>query len=100
MNRERELLQHALVALENYRRFISDWGGYATEYFQKKHDLEGDISAHDVLMREIKAELEKPEQEPVAWFIHSTNVITTNKERIEGLKNITPLYTSPQQKSH
>jgi len=25
---------------------MADWGSYASEYFQKKHDLEGDIKRH------------------------------------------------------
>ena len=34
----------ALEALILAQSAIEDWGCYASEYFQKKHDLEGDVA--------------------------------------------------------
>jgi hypothetical protein len=45
-----------LVAeLINARDNISDWGLYAGEYFQKKHDLTGDIERIDKAIAKVSA---------------------------------------------
>jgi len=33
---------------------ISDWGSYASEYFQEKHDLAGTIAKYEVALSELK----------------------------------------------
>jgi hypothetical protein len=40
---EREVMQMALSALKEALDAIESWGSYASDYFQVKHDLEGDI---------------------------------------------------------
>ena len=57
-------------ALEDAAEMVADWGGYASEYFQLKHDLAGDIAKlrakADALRTEAAAQ---PPVEPVAWRI-------------------------------
>jgi hypothetical protein len=62
MKRQIELLKRALIALENSKQFIADWGTYADDYSKKKYDLDGDISAHDILMMNIKDEIDDYEK--------------------------------------
>lgn len=39
----REALREAAVALDQACEDVACWGSYAGEYFQDKHDLEGDL---------------------------------------------------------
>lgn len=38
------LLREAMEALIEAHDCIASWGGYASSYFQEKHDLEGDLA--------------------------------------------------------
>lgn len=58
MNREKELLEKALQALEDNREMIQEWGGYASDYFQEKHKLQDDVCANDGLILEIRGVVE------------------------------------------
>ena len=65
-----EALKLALEALEDAANAIESWGGYASEYFQKKHDLQADIGDTQKAITAIKEALAQPPlpvQEPVAW---------------------------------
>ena len=39
-----------LAALKDAREMVSDWGAYASEYMQEKHDLVGDINRLDEII--------------------------------------------------
>ena len=48
-----ELIQQRdelLVALKDAREMVDDWGAYASEYMQEKHDLVGDINRLDEII--------------------------------------------------
>ena len=36
-----------LAALKDAREMVSDWAGYASPYFQEKHDIDGDLKKLD-----------------------------------------------------
>lgn len=36
--------------LENARGLVAEWGAYAPEYFQEKHDLAGDLERLDTII--------------------------------------------------
>ena len=36
-----------LAALKDAREMVSDWAGYASPYFQEKHDIDGDLERLD-----------------------------------------------------
>ena len=36
-----------LEALKDAREMVSDWAGYASPYFQEKHDIDGDLKKLD-----------------------------------------------------
>ena len=38
------LLNESVSHLEESAQLIEDWGSYASEYFQKKHNLKGDVA--------------------------------------------------------
>jgi hypothetical protein len=45
-----ELIQQRdelLEALKDAREMVSDWAGYASPYFQEKHDIDGDLKKLD-----------------------------------------------------
>ena len=45
-----ELIQQRgelLAALRDAREMVSDWAGYASPYFQEKHDIDGDLKKLD-----------------------------------------------------
>ena len=45
-----ELIQQRdelLAALKDAREMVSDWAGYASPYFQEKHDIDGDLKKLD-----------------------------------------------------
>lgn len=43
-----------IIALENARDEIAEWGAYASEYFQNKHDLPGALSRIDAFLARLK----------------------------------------------
>jgi len=45
IDRLREALNRAALALENQQDTIACWGAYASPFFQEKHDLGGDIES-------------------------------------------------------
>jgi hypothetical protein len=45
-----------LAALENARDSIESWGAYASEYFQCKHDLAGELAAIDAAIAKATGE--------------------------------------------
>lgn len=49
MRRRAEQLEDAL---REAREMVEDWAGYASEYFQAKHDLQGDLAKLDAVLRE------------------------------------------------
>ena len=53
------LLAEAVGALEEAIEDVEDWSGYATEYFQKKHNLEGCLKGHREALSRIKAAKEQ-----------------------------------------
>ena len=60
-----EAMKDALITLVFARGSIEDWGGYASEYFQNKHDLKGDISKVDKAITSLRQAIEQAEkQEP------------------------------------
>ena len=58
-----EALRLALEALESASNAIESWGSYASEYFQDKHDLQGDINNTQQAITAIKAALEAKDEE-------------------------------------
>lgn len=46
-------------ALREARDMVEDWAGYASEYFQNKHDLAGDLAKLDTALRDHDQEDEK-----------------------------------------
>lgn len=46
-NNEIDLLR---AELENARELVIEWGAYASEYFQEKYDLAGDIARLDAAL--------------------------------------------------
>lgn len=40
------------LALEEARGMVAHWGAYASEYFQDKHDLPGDLGELDAVLAE------------------------------------------------
>ena len=55
----RELIAQA-EALEEAAEMVADWGGYASEYFQQKHDLAGDVAKLQAKADALRAQAEQP----------------------------------------
>ena len=89
-----EALRLALEALENASNAIESWGSYASEYFQDKHDLQGDINNTQQAITAIKAALEAKD-EPVAWISHNAGLYHFKPD--ESLEPL-PLYLAPPQR--
>jgi LmbE family N-acetylglucosaminyl deacetylase len=49
-------------ALEDAAECVESWGGYASTYFQDKHDLAGDIERIRTAARALKGETKSPSQ--------------------------------------
>lgn len=49
----RDKRDELLVALKTAREMVDDWGGYASAYFQEKHDLPGDLAKLDAIIAKI-----------------------------------------------
>lgn len=47
------LLRVAYEALKEAREDIESWAGYASEYFQNKHDLAGTLTQYDAVLAAI-----------------------------------------------
>ena len=58
----RSEMQQVLDALEEMKGEIADWGSYASEYFKKKHDLDGSVNRFNPLIETLRARLAQPEQ--------------------------------------
>lgn len=58
-----EAMKDALITLILARGSIEDWGGYASEYFQNKHDLKGDISKVDKAITSLRQAIEQYEKQ-------------------------------------
>lgn len=43
-----------LAALKEARELVEDWGAYASNYMQEKHDLEGDLSRLDAVISKME----------------------------------------------
>ena len=43
-----------LSALKEARELVDDWGAYASNYMQEKHDLEGDLSRLDAVISKME----------------------------------------------
>lgn len=43
--------QFLLNALKDARELVAHWGAYASQYFQEKHDLAGDLKTLDEVIR-------------------------------------------------
>jgi hypothetical protein len=54
---QQKAMEMALEALKQAKDAVSDWGSYASEYFQKKHDLQGDLDAIQAQITAIRAAL-------------------------------------------
>ena len=48
----RELLREFAEAVDD----IESWGAYASDYFQKKHDLDGTVERYRALIEKVKAD--------------------------------------------
>ena len=59
MDKKIELLRIALSALKEAKKEIQDWGDYASDYFQEKHDLQGSVNQFDGLIVEIESALKE-----------------------------------------
>jgi hypothetical protein len=57
MSETEDLLREALNALILAREEISDWGAYASTYFQEKYALDENIKANDDLINRITEHL-------------------------------------------
>ena len=52
LRRLHELNQELLEALKDAADAVEQWGAYASDYFQSKHDLPGDIkAARDIIAK-------------------------------------------------
>ena len=58
-----ETLRLALEALVEARDDVQSWGAYASEYFQKKHDLAGHFHKYEKAITALRQALEQPRQE-------------------------------------
>ena len=47
-----------LAALKDAREMVSDWAGYASPYFQEKHDIDGDLKKLDDAIAKAEADHE------------------------------------------
>ena len=88
-----EAMKQALEALLDARYLIEHWGGYASEYFQNKHDLKNDIANADraiTSLRQAIAEAEK--QEPVMWVMPDGKTVDKWGLQFYGGQTGKPLY--------
>lgn len=64
-------IEQIIAILQECKEMVYNWGGYASEYFQEKHDLKGQIASIDTNIKEIKEELS----------LNETNIADYTKER-------------------
>lgn len=98
MNKQTEALKMAIEGYVECLEDMTDWAAYASEYFQDKHDLEGNIQAHKQKIQACKEALEQPAQEPVAWMHYKTFDLIYHdvwEELLDGKNDWYPLYTHP-----
>ena len=100
MNKQTEALKMAIEGYEECLENLQGWAAYASEYFQDKWDLEGEVKDHKDKINACKEALEQPAQEPVGYTTKfdletalegNTLLWFVNKN---GKYNI-PLYTHP-----
>ena len=121
---DREAMKLALEALVEARDDVQSWGAYASEYFQKKHDLAGHFHKYEKAITALRQALEQPEcadcngmgfrdgvgercrkcagegaepeQEPVA-YLYKYRDGWTSQLRFDGSKpmEVKKLYTAP-----
>ena len=103
----RKLLQQALDALETsvdaveyeYQHYVEMFGKYTTRAAQIKR-LSDDLGKHKAVIEALKAELAKPEPEPVAYMLTTRNFglggetwDTTEYRDYQWDSDCVPLYT-------
>ena len=107
MNKQTEALKMAIEGYEECLENLQGWAAYASEYFQDKWDLEGEVKDHKDKINACKEALEQPAQEPVAW-INKAELAGIASYKAQGLKgwetnlgilkpepDDIPLYTHP-----
>lgn len=62
---DRELVHQALDMLKQAKDAVADWGAYASEYFQHKHNLQRSIDDIQAQITALSERLAQPEQKPV-----------------------------------
>jgi hypothetical protein len=68
---QKAAMEMALEALKQAKDAVSDWGSYASDYFQKKHDLQGDLDAIQAQITAIRAALaEQSDDKAVRYGCH------------------------------
>jgi hypothetical protein len=106
-----EALRLALEVLESASDAIESWGSYASEYFQDKHDLQGDINNTQQAITAIKAALEAKD-EPVALVVYRGEICYKSTDDDQSFAILCPVnydskhefadgtkfYTTPPQK--
>lgn len=62
MTELRKLAEEAAKLLQQASEDIEDWGSYASDYFQEKHDLLGDIKKYSDKSKELLTLIGKEQQ--------------------------------------
>jgi hypothetical protein len=93
----RKAAEMALEALKQAKDRVADWGAYASNYFQTKNDLQGDLDEIQAQITALRQALAQPEQEPIGWMTPSGEGF---RFRFEPPTNDvplgwTPIYTAP-----
>ena len=63
---DRELMQQALDMLKQAKDSVADWGAYASEYFQHKHNLQGSIDDIQAQITVLSERLAQPQMQSCA----------------------------------
>lgn len=53
---QQEMDSELIAALEDAIECVQSWGDYASDYFQRKHDLAGDIARLTAVLEDAKAQ--------------------------------------------
>jgi hypothetical protein len=91
-----EAMKQALEALEFARLSIDEWSGYASDYFQNKYDLKGDMAEVEQAITALRTAIEQAEkQEPVGEVMNDRGEV----DYISYVPTTgTLLYTTPPDK--
>ena len=54
----KEYLKEIVDVLQESIQSIDDWAGYATDYFRRKHDLEGELERYNKTVEDILRKIE------------------------------------------